>query len=184
MAEPKKVGQFFTHVRERGETPQAGKAPPIRQGHLGQLMNLPMEKYLELHPGMACRWEHMPSDQNMSLVSFREAQGYHVVDASELKPTEQSSQKTGPIRKGDLILMACPEEVQAAILAQDAEVAENDYRTPERTYKDAMADKQYRTGDGTKPGAAFGKIVRTTEESSADEFVEVSPTGKGGGDTK
>lgn len=182
--ENKRIASFYVAARDRGESSESAdaptrKPPAKRQGMLGQLMNAPMEKYLALHPDMACRWEHVPNDNNMSMVPFREGQGYHIVDASELSPDTDSAQKTGPIRKGDLVLMACKAEIQQAILDQDAEIADADYRTPETTYKEAMAEKIYKTGDGTVlPGSGFGKITRKTEEIDPSDFVQVSPTGK------
>lgn len=177
--ENKRIGQFYTRTGDRGTPPNAPgqKKLPPRRGMLGQIMNAPMEKYLELHPEMACRWEHMPRDDAMSLVPFREAQGYHIVDAAELGPTTQSAQKTGPIRKGDLVLMACPKETQDAIDTQDYEAADNDFKTPERTYKEAMEQKSYETKSGEVLRApAFGKITRSNEEGSPEQFGESPPT--------
>lgn len=187
MAETRKVGAFFTRVGERGEPPKfvGNKPVPPRQGQLGMIMNMPMLRFQELHPEQRCRWEHVPEKDSMSLVPFREAQGYHVVQAEELNPEQASAQKTGPIRKGDLILMAAPKEVHEAILGQDSEAAENDAYMPERTYKEALAAKQYKAGDSqVLPGRPFGEIRRSTEQGTPEDFVEVTPNRTEGGETK
>lgn len=156
---------------------------------LNQLLQQPKDAYERLHPDKAVRWEHAPKDGDLTMVSFREAQGYVLVTADELaedgKLTE-SAQKAGPVRRGDLVLMAAPKEVHEAVLAQDAEAADTDFRTPEITYKEHMEKQRYKIATGeTRPGKGFGQIRRSYEEGTPEEFVEVQSsrsTAKEGGD--
>jgi hypothetical protein len=162
MATEKRKGNFFTGVRERGL--------------LNSMLDGPAAAYEQAHPDMRCKWEHAPSSGDKSMIVYREAQGFKIVDASELSGQTESSQKEGPIRRGDLVLMAAPREVVDALLAADAEAADMDYKQPETTYKEHMSNLQVRLNNGeTRRGKGFGEIRRTYEETPI-------PSGTGGGD--
>lgn len=148
----KRTGDFFTGVRERGL--------------LNSMLDAPAAAFERAHPDMKCKWEHAPPSGDVTMITMREAQGYRVVDAGELSDKTDSSQKTGPVRRGDLVLMAAPVEVHDAILAADAEAADTDYRTPELTYKEHIANQNYPLKDGTtRRGKGFGEIRRSYEET-------------------
>lgn len=173
----RRISEFYASGRDRGQEPPQFNprrpAPVQQEGRLAQILGGPVKRFEELYPGQRCRWEHMPNKEDMSTVGFREAQGYHIVKAEELNPDTESAQRTGPIRRGDLILMAAPVEVHEALLAQDAQAADDDFRTPELTYKEELSRKQYASTDGgTTPGVGFGKIKRTYEEGSPEQFHE------------
>lgn len=159
MAE-KKTGDFYTGVRQRGM--------------LNTMLQGPQLRYETLHPDQRCRWEFSPTTGDNSMVVYREAQGYHIVKNSELELQETSADKSDtPVRRGDLVLMAALAEVHQALLDADAEMADQDYRAPERAYKDAMEDKQYKLNDGDiRPGRAFGDIKRTADMVDTEQFQE------------
>jgi hypothetical protein len=157
----RKQSDFYTGVRTRG--------------FLNATLDEIALRFQADHPEQRVKWEHSPVSGDSSMVTMREAQGLRVVDATELKETTDSSQKAGPIRRGDLIMMAGPKEVLDALDAADAEAADQDYKLPETTYKEYLEKQQYRLSSGeTKPGKGFGEIRRTYEETP------VIPTGEGG----
>lgn len=152
MATDKRRGEFFTGVRERGL--------------LNAMLDAPAKAFERSHPDMKCKWEFAPTSGDVSMLTMREAQGYRVVDAAEISGQTDSAQKTGPLRRGDLVLMAAPTEIHEELLAQDAEAADLDYKTPETTYKEHMANMEFRLKDGTtRRGKGFGEIRRTQEET-------------------
>jgi hypothetical protein len=165
----KRKGDFFTGVRERGL--------------LNTMLDEPAQKFEALHPELKAKWEHSPASGDTSMVVYREAQGFRLVDAGELGPVTESGQKSGPVRRGDLVLMAAPREVYEAILAADAEAADLDYRTPELTYKEHMRGLQVRLNSGEiRRGKGFGEIRRTMEETSIPHEVAAEVNRSEGGD--
>jgi hypothetical protein len=167
----KKQGDFYTGVRERGM--------------LNAMLDHPAAMFLKSHPDMMVKWEHSPPSGDMSMVTMREAQGFRIVNAEELSGNTESSQKVGPVRRGDLVLMAAPKEVYEAILAADAEAADLDYRTPELTYKEHMNNMNFRLADGsTRRGKGFGEIRRTVEETPLPQGVAAAINASEGGEAE
>lgn len=148
MPSGKGKSDFFAAVRQRGMN--------------NALLDEPGQAYEREHPGMKCKWEYLPPNGDNSLVIAREMQGYKIVDAGEFTGTE-SSQKSGPIKRGDLVLMAAPEEVHQAILDADARAAIEDLRAPETAYRDALDQKKVNTSSGPQTAKPVGQIVRSSE---------------------
>lgn len=156
----KRTGDVFASVRERGL--------------LNSMLDTPAEAFERANPGMKAKWEYSPPSGDRTMVTMREAQGYKLADASQLADKTDSSQKSGEVRRGDLVLMYAPTEVHTAIALADHKAAQDDYRAPERTYKEHLESQQYQLSTGeVRRGRPFGEIKRTVEEASI-------PTGKGG----
>lgn len=161
----RKQTSFFVGVRKRGL--------------LNQMLDGPAAKFEELHPDMRVRWEFAPptgtpamaSVGDNTFVAAREAMGYRVVDASELGDVTAHQQKSGPVRCGDLVMMAAPREIHEALMQEDAEAAEADLRLPETTYRDHIESLavQTKSGDVIR-GRAIGGVRRSVEH----EFVNVN----------
>lgn len=163
----KKTGDFYTGVRERGL--------------LNQMLEGPAQAFQAAHPDMKCKWEHAPPNGDLSMVTMREAQGFRVVLAEELANQTASSQRSGMIRRGDLVLMAAPTEVYAAILEADALAADEDYKMPERTYKEHLEDTEFKLASGeTRRGKGFGEIRRSYEETPIPQGTTPASAPQGG----
>lgn len=129
-----------------------------------------------LHPNLKTRWEWLPANGDNTLVTAREAMGYYIVDASEIPGTE-SSQKSGPIRVGDTILMAADKDIVESELAMDAAAADDELKQPERVYRENLEANRVRlpsTGeeDYARP---IGRVTQKTEI--------LFPQGEKGGET-
>lgn len=148
----KPSADFFISVRKRGI--------------LNTMLEGPALKFQELNPGWATRWEWYPANGDTTLVTAREASGYRVVDAEELGETASNfAQKTGPIRVGDLVLMAAPQEIHDSSLAADALAAEEDLKMPETAFRQNLESnkarsQQFGTEEVAKP---VGKVTHTVE---------------------
>ena len=147
----KRTGDFYAGVRKRGQ--------------LNALLDEVALAYQTAHPDQRCKWEFAPPSGDMSMIVMREAQGLKVVDASEFGNLTASQQKTGPMRRGDLILMAGPKEVLDEMDRADAELADESVNLAETTYKEHMERQQYRLSDGAQLASkGIGTIRRTFEE--------------------
>lgn len=145
----KKHVDFFVATRERGL--------------LNAMLDGPALEFERSNPGWRAKWEYAPLNDN-SLVTAREAMGFRVVDASELTESTASAQKSGVIRRGDCILMACPEEVHQMIAQSDAEAAAKDAQASESTYRDNVKGLTVskRTGEQI-PTRPIGEVRRGGE---------------------
>jgi hypothetical protein len=146
------------------------------RGMLNARMDTLSEAFERANPSMKTKWEWYPANGDNSLVTAREAMGFIVVDAADVPGTE-SSQKSGPIRVGDMVLMAAPADLMDAILALDAEAAEQELRQPERVFRESLERNKVRlpsTGeeDYARP---IGRVTQKTE------FL--FPQGEKGGDS-
>lgn len=147
----KAKADFFIAVRERGV--------------LNSILDGPARLYERLNPGERVRWEFFPSNGDTTLVVAREALGYHVVDAAEIADEMGPSfSRSGPIRRGDLVMMSAPVEIVEAEEAQDAKAAAEDLKLPERTYRDSLESYRVLTKSGTEDYARPIGNVRSTEE--------------------
>jgi len=97
----KKHSAFFAAVRARGI--------------LNHMLDGPAKAFDDSNPGFKARWEYCPASGDKTFIVAREGLGFHIVDASELGDKTTSEQKEGPVKVGDLILMAAPDYVVAAI---------------------------------------------------------------------
>lgn len=154
--------QFFVAVRARG------------------LVNAMMEQadaiIKEKNPGLDTRWEYAPPNGDDSMVIAREAQGFRVVNNSELG----DNRRPGPVRRGDLIQMVGPKELAEELRQQDARAAFEDLKAPEEAFKTSLEQRKVTTKDGTQESAKpVGNIKTTTEIRTAvsrpDGSVGVGP---------
>lgn len=150
---------FFAAVRARGM--------------LNTMLERPAMAFEAANPGLKTRWEWWPANGDMTLVTAREAAGWRVVDASELPDAQDHSQKSGPIRIGDAVLMCAPEEIYNAQMAADAQAAEDDVKLPETAYRENLESNKVMTTTGGMQGAKPVGSVRHQQEV-------VSPKTKGG----
>ena len=131
----KKHSKFFAAVRARGI--------------LNSMLDGPIIKFDSNNPGQRARWEYAPPGGDKMMVVAREGLGFHVVDAIELGETTESGQKSGPVQVGDLILMAAPDHIVAAIEMEDARAAYEDFKLPVQSYRDHIRGIKARLRDGT-----------------------------------
>jgi hypothetical protein len=144
----KAKSSFFAAVRERGMN--------------NALLDEPAQSYMKNHPEMRAKWEYCPPNGDNSLVIAREMQGFKLIDASEI-PGTASSQKTGVVRRGDLVLMAAPSDIYDLIQETDAKAALEDLRLPETSYRDALESNKVQTSAGPDYARPTGQITRTVE---------------------
>lgn len=112
---------------------------------------------------MKCRWTYAPPNGDLTMITAYESYGYKVVDWGELPGTE-SSKTSGPVRCGDLVLMAAPARIHQAILDEDARRAEEDLKLPERTYRENVEELSVRRRDGVlEKGKPVGNVRRTEQ---------------------
>ncbi len=150
----KKHSTFFAAVRARGI--------------LNHMLDGPAKAYDDNNPGHKSRWEYCPAGGDKTFIVAREGLGFHIVDAAELGDKTDSEQKTGPIKVGDLILMAAPDYVVAAIEIEDARAAFEDFKLPEESYRQHIRSIKARLHDGSYKGAEdVGELRVHQEEVSA-----------------
>lgn len=146
----KNLSPFFTAVRERGL--------------MNSILDTLSSRYEASHPDMSTHWEYCPTTGDRSMVTAREAMGYHIVDASEISGLTASEAKTGPLRRGDLILMAAPKDLVNQLRAMDADAASQDSKMSELTYREHLRGLSVTTKDGSViETRAIGTVKRTTE---------------------
>lgn len=149
----KKVADTFAAVRERGM--------------LNAGLDVLAARYQEDHPGMVCRWEYYrpADDMGKDQVLMREAMGWKLADYGDFVNKTESSPMSGIIRRGDLVLMAAPKEVDEAYRMQDAVAAHADLKAPERAYKDNVKEKtKVRLNDGTEDQATGIGQIKVAEQ--------------------
>ena len=159
----------------RGTTKaQAGFFAAVRQrGMLNAMLDGPAEAFEANNPGFKCRWEFSPKNGDKTMVTAREAVGFHLADASQLGEGTDSAQKSGAIQRGDLVLMYAPKELVDMIAAEDARAAHEDHKLPETTYREHVRGIKAKLSDGTVVGGEpVGNIRRTVE--SRDLVAEPS----------
>jgi hypothetical protein len=150
----KKHSTFFAAVRARGI--------------LNHMLDGPAKAYDDNNPGHRSRWEFCPAGGDKTFIVAREGLGFHVVDAKELGDKTDSEQKEGQIRVGDLILMAAPDYVVAAIEMEDARAAFEDFKLPEESYREHIRSIKAKLHDGSyKAAEPAGEIRVHQEEVSA-----------------
>lgn len=144
--------EFFASVRKRGV--------------LNSMLDEPIKVYEAKHPTERARWEYFPPNGDTTLVVAREALGYHIVDSAEIADQmTESFAKSGPVRRGDLVLMAADVEIANMLDEQDAQAAAEDLKLPERTFRDSLEATKVRTKSGTEDYARpVGTVKRQTEQ--------------------
>lgn len=146
----KKHSEFFAAVRKRGV--------------LNAMLDGPVKAFEANNPGMRARWEYCPASGDKTLIVAREGYGFKVVDASSLGETTESGQREGPVKVGDLILMAAPAHIVDAIDMEDTRAAYEDWRTPQATYEESIRGLKVRLKDGSeKETKPVGSIKVHTE---------------------
>lgn len=152
----KNVAGMFAAVRDRGM--------------LNASLDVLAQAYEKSHPDMRCRWEtYRPnSDLGTDNVMARQAQGFKLVDASELVGTP-AAETTGLVRRGDLVLMAGSQSMVDMLSAQDAEAASQDARLAKDAYVEGLSSKKVRRTDGEIDEARPTGTIKITEEVVAGE---------------
>lgn len=150
----KKHANFFAAVRARGI--------------LNHMLDGPAKAFDDSNPGFKARWEYCPASGDKTFIVAREGLGFHVVDAKELGDKTESEQKEGPIKVGDLILMAAPDYIVAAIEMEDARAAYEDFKLPQESYRQHINNIGAKLSDGSrKTLEATGEVRIHQEEVSA-----------------
>jgi hypothetical protein len=145
---------FFVAVRARGI--------------LNTMLDGPAKAFDQKNPGWRARWEYCPPNGDKTLIVAREGMGFRVVEVEELGEATASGQKTGPIKVGDLILMAGPADLVEAIEEEDAKVAYEDFKLPEEAYREHIRGIKARLRDGTEqPTKPIGDIRVRQEDIAA-----------------
>lgn len=162
MTETKNNAALTVQTEEGGKAKSDFFAAVRQRGMNNALLDEPAQSYMRSHPGMEAKWEYCPPNGDNSLVIAREMQGFKIIDASEIQGTA-SSQKSGPVRRGDLILMAAPKEIYGLIRETDAKAALEDLKLPETSYRDALEANVVQTSGGPDRARPIGQITRTTE---------------------
>jgi hypothetical protein len=163
MAEEKEKSVFFAAVRKRGV--------------LNAMLEGPALKFEAEHPDMRARWEYCPPGGDKTWIVAREGMGFKIVDASELGEATPSGQTEGPVRVGDMILMAAPSHIVEAIDLEDARVAYEDHRTPKATYEESIRGLRVKLKDGTEKAAepvgdirVHQEVIQTIPEAGGSQF--------------
>lgn len=157
-ADERKQATFFAAVRARGM--------------LNAMLDGPSKRFEEENPGFRCRWEYDPPGDrgDHTMVIAREAMGFKLVDASEMGDLTASEARTGPVRRGDLVLMAAPDEIVDLLELEDAKMAHEDFHLPEATYREYLESLKVKTKSGEMMGSrATGRIRQTVEQKAAAE---------------
>lgn len=142
---------FFVAVRSRGM--------------LNAMLEGPAQRFKNMNPGQAVRYEYWPANGDLTLVTAREAFGWRVVDAAELDDgLQEHAQKEGPVRIGDLVLMTAPQDIADAQDEADARAADEDVKLPERAYRESLEENRVQTSSGVEDWAKpTGTITRKRE---------------------
>lgn len=165
---PKNKANFFAAVRSRGV--------------LNTMLDGPARRFESANPGLKTRWELAPPSGDMTFVVAREAMGFRIVHYEELPDLTQTEQdKKGPVRVGDLILMAAPADLVAEILAEDARMAFEDWKLPEASYREHLKTLRVRLKGGDEDGPEpVGKVKVTSETVGVREPQHDVETEEGG----
>lgn len=155
----KKHSNFFAAVRARGI--------------LNHMLDGPIKAYEDNNPGWKARWEYCPASGDKTFIVAREGLGFHIVDSKELGDKTESEQKEGPIKVGDLILMAAEDYIVAAIEMEDARAAFEDFKLPEESYREHISSIKAKLHDGSY------KSVEPIGDVRVHQEVVTAPPGSG-----
>jgi hypothetical protein len=136
------------------------------RGEVTALLDGTARAFAEKHPELGVKWVWAPSDRANADVVAAKAYGYREVMVSELPPGVGTphSLESGPVRVGDLILMAAPREVHEAIMEEDARVAAEEANLPVQEYLEYL--KSIRPAG--VPGRPTGGIKQSVEYVGVD----------------
>lgn len=159
-----KTAQRFASVRERGM--------------LNAGLDALAQVFVEENPSIAVRWEYYSpsSDNGQDMVTMREAMGWTLCDYSDLKKTTATTPKKGLVRRGDLVLMWAPKEVDEHYRLQDAMAAHVDLRAPQIAFQDALEKNKVQLSDGSEDRAKGVGTIKVREE-----FATLKPSKDSGG---
>lgn len=162
----KRQADFFVAVRKRGL--------------LNAMMDGMAERYEAEHPAERCRWEYWPPNGDNTFVVAREGQGFHLVDMSHFGDHTASEQSTGPVRRGDMVLMAGPKELVDLIEREDERAAIEDSRLPEDAYRAHIRSLRAQLADGTIESAQPVGRIRQSHEivGILEQQYELAKEGK------
>lgn len=159
------------------ESPEPAKAPSGKnlaaqfaavraRGVLNAGLDMMATDFKKANKEYDVRWEfYKPGmDGGLDMVTMREGMGWRIVDWSKMPNRTETSLATGPVRRGDLVLMYAPLEVAAAEKAQDAEAARADLKLPESAFKDNLEARQVRRSDGESDRAVGTGTIKVREE--------------------
>lgn len=128
------------------------------------------KRYEEGHKGESTRWVRYQPDRDNGLdeVINYEGMGYKVVEYPDLgEGTVSSKSRTGPVKRGDLVLMAAPNEIHNLIRLQDAQAAEADRRLPQTAFQENLDKTRVRRSDGETDQARMTGTVKEKIETVA-----------------
>lgn len=159
-----KTAQRFASVRERGM--------------LNAGLDALAQAFVEEYPDIAVRWEYYSptADNGQDMVTMREAMGWTLCDYSDLKNVTATTPKKGLVRRGDLVLMRAPKEVDEHYRLQDAMAAHADLRAPQIAFQDALERNKVTLSDGSEDRAKGVGTIKVREE-----FATLKPTTDSGG---
>lgn len=153
-----------TPAMETGKQHSAFFAAVRKRGVLNTMLDEPAKNFERNNPGFRTRWEYCPVNGDKTFIIAREGLGFKIVDASELGEKTASGQTTGPVRVGDLILMAAPDHIVNAIELQDAQMAYDDWKVPQATYEESIRGIKTRLRDGSVQVTEPVGNIRVTQE--------------------
>lgn len=157
-----------TNVRTQGDKKPANFFAQVRsRGMLNAGLDSLVEEFQAANPDRVAKWEYYNPAivGGTDIVMSREALGYRVVQPSEIPSMATSIQKEGPIRRGDLALIACSREVYNMQRLQDAQAAEDDLRAPAAAFAENVGKNTVTLSSGESASAStFGNIKRSVEE--------------------
>jgi hypothetical protein len=137
------------------------------RGVLNAGMDMLAQEYEDAHKDMKTRWEYYAptKDGGTDMVTMREGMGWKVIDWSEVPNRTASTTSTGPVRRGDLVLMCAPAYLVKEELEQDAEAARVELKSSETAFKTNLEGKKVTLSSGERDGAVgVGSIKTRVEE--------------------
>lgn len=171
-------GQAETFRRPTKEEVEKAVTRLRHRGMVNTMLDGVAQAFAKAHPELGVKWEYAPSAANNFEITTAKAMGYREVMVEELPPgvATPHSLSSGPVRTGDLILMAAPREIHEAYLAEDFRAAAEEADLPVEEYR--------RTLRGIPPGAkgsAVGGVKQTVEYVGVD-LEKVSKKAEEGGE--
>lgn len=145
------------------------------RGLLNTMLEQPAQAYEAANPDMRCKWVHAPSNGDVTMITAHEALGFIVVQNTDV-PGTASSKISGPVRCGDLVMMAAEIAIVEFMLNEDAQRAEDDFRLPETAFRDNLEARRVQRNDGVmdlaRPIGAVRRTVETINAQPAEEGGE------------
>lgn len=164
------AAEITTDPRLQGDKPKANFFAQVRErGMLNAGLDALAKEFEAHNPGWVAKWEFYNPNivGGTDVVMSREATGFKVVQPRELPSLANSAQKEGPIRRGDLALIACSREDWNMLRLQDARAAHDDLQAPRAAFEENVSKNTVPLSSGESASATtFGTIKRSVEEVS------------------